>query len=100
MSKDEALWVVIRAAGLVFLVLTIVSLTSLVSVGTYWLYLSDIGMAVDAASPVSDGKLVAETTAKTLLSNRVGEFLLYGISAFYFMRKGNLVYRFISRERV
>ncbi|SDU15716.1 hypothetical protein [Halopseudomonas salegens] len=97
MSKDEALWVVIRAAGLVFLVLTVVSLTSLLSVGTYWLYLSDVGMVVDETSPVLSGKVMAEKTAKTLLSNRVGEFFLYGISAFYFMRKGNLVHRFVSK---
>ncbi len=97
MSKDEALWVVIRTGGLVFLVLVVVSLTSLVSIGTYWLYLSDIGIDVDGASPVSGGKVMAEATAKTLLSNRVGEFFLYGMSAYYFMRKGSLVHRFISK---
>lgn len=97
MSKDEALWVVIRTSGLVFLVLATISLTSLVSIGTYWLYLIDIGAGVDVGSPVSDGNVIAEATAKTLLSNHVVEFLLYGVSAFYFMRKGNLVHRFISK---
>ncbi|WP_150303890.1 hypothetical protein [Pseudomonas saliphila] len=94
MSKDEALWVVIRGGGVVFLVLTVVSLTSVVGMGTYWLHLGDI---VDAASSVPDGKMMAETTAKTLVSKSIGEFILYGISAFYFMRRGNLVHRFISR---
>ncbi|PKM04530.1 MAG: hypothetical protein CVV16_04900 [Gammaproteobacteria bacterium HGW-Gammaproteobacteria-6] len=94
MSKDEALWVVIRTSGLVFLVLAVISL---VSIGTYWLYLIDIGAGVDVGSPVSDGNVIAEATAKTLLSNHVVEFLLYGVSAFYFMRKGNLVHRFISK---
>lgn len=97
MSKDEALWVVIRAAGLVFSVMAVVSMASLVSVAAYWLHLSDISMAVEVASPASDGKRVALTTAKTLLSNRVGEVFLYGISAYYFMRKGKFVHRVISK---
>ena len=97
MSKDEALWVVIRASGLVFLVLAVVSLTSLVSIGTYWLYLIDLGAGVDGASPVSDGNMIAEATAKTLLSNHLVKCLLYGLAAFYFMRRGHLVHRFISR---
>lgn len=94
MSKDEALWVVIRGGGIVFLVLTVVSLASVVSMGIYWLHLSDI---VDAASSVPDGKMMAETTATTLVSKSMVDFFLYGISAYYFMRKGNLVHRFISK---
>lgn len=94
MSKDEALWIVIRGGGVVFFVLTVVSLASVISMGTYWLHLNDI---VDASSSIPDGKMMAETTAKTLVSKSMGDFFLYGMSAFYFMRKGNLVHRFISR---
>lgn len=97
MNKDEALWVVIRAAGIVFLVLALVHMVKLVSMFGYYVYVSDVFSVYDSMTDSLDGKKVAISTAKAMFSQNLSNVLLYGISSYYFMRKGRFVHNVISK---
>lgn len=90
MNKDEALWVLIRAIGLVFLVLAFVSFADIATIGSYLVYAKPV---VSSAS----GTDVAEMTAKTFLTKGISNFILYLIATFYFMRKGLFVHNVLSK---
>jgi len=90
MNKDEALWVAIRAVGLVFLVLSIISFAKILSSISYLIYAVDVIGA-------SSGAEVARKTAKSLVLKNASDSLLYVISAYYFMRKGGYVHGVLSK---
>ncbi len=90
MNKEEALWVVVRAAGVIFLVMAIISFGKILSSISYFIYAADV---IREAS----GAQVAEQTAKSLLSKSIGDSLLYVIAAYYFMRKGKFVHGALSK---
>ena len=96
MCKDEALWVVIRAAGLVFLVFTIISFVKLVSGFFYFFYMTDVFSAM-LIRDVSKAESVAVDLSKTLISNNLTNIILYGVAAYYFMRKGKFVHKVIAK---
>lgn len=90
MSKEEALWVAIRAVGLVFLVLAFIALTEIVSIGGYFIYVVE-----DIASSTS-GK-ITEKSVIALLTKGTSNFIMYSVAAYYFMRKGVFVHRILSK---
>ncbi|MGH1374663.1 MAG: hypothetical protein ACRBBW_21685 [Cellvibrionaceae bacterium] len=90
MNKEEALWVVVRAAGMIFLVLAIISFGKILSSISYFIYAADV---ISEAS----GSQVAEKTAKSLLSKSIGDSFLYALAAYYFMRRGKLVHVALSK---
>jgi hypothetical protein len=96
MCKDEALWIVIRAAGLVFLVLTIISFVKLVSGFFYFFYMTDVFSAI-LTKDVSKAERIAVDLSKTMISNNLTNIILYGIAAYYFMRKGKFVHKVIAK---
>ncbi len=97
MNKNDILWVVIRAVGLVFLVLSSVSFVRLASVFSYFIYASDIvanyGLPADSAA----GKEVAMNTVKAMAFQSFTNLMLYGVAAYYFMRKGKFVHSVIAK---
>jgi len=97
MNKDEALWVVVRAVGLVFLVLAVVDFVKLASMVGYYIYASDIFAAYVSISDTSDGQKIAMSSAKAMISKNLSSFILFGIAAYYFMRKGKFVHNVISK---
>ncbi len=90
MNKEEALWVIIRSVGLVFLILAFVAFTEIASSGSYFIYVAGV---IESSS----GAKVAENTVKALLTKSIGNFILYSIAAFYFMRKGLFVHNVLSK---
>lgn len=97
MSKDEALWVSIRAVGLVFLGLCIIYTAKLILIGTYYLYITDFVIFYNNISEAAEGEKMARQSAQKMLLDNSIEFILFAISANYFMRHGKFVHRVISR---
>lgn len=99
MTKEEALWVAIRAVGLVFLVLSIVYFAKVALSGIYYLYITDFALFLDDANmyEITKGEKLAQQTVNKILFDNVIHFILYGISSVYFLCKGSFIHRAISK---
>ncbi len=97
MTKEEALWVAIRLVGLVFLALSIIYFAKLALVSVYYFYITDFAIFYNSVSEISNGEEIARKSVQKIFLEHLIHVTVFVIAAFYFLRKGKLVHRIISK---
>ena len=96
MTKDDLIWVVIRGAGFVLLIMAILSLPAVVNAITWHYYAGDIGPGS------SENGRMFFATMRTQLISSVVYAIVYGALGAYLLRGGAWIHRllrYVSPER-
>ncbi|MCG7961897.1 MAG: hypothetical protein N0E54_04220 [Candidatus Thiodiazotropha taylori] len=89
MNKKEAIWIVIRFAGLFLAVKALMELPELLS--SLWFVFS---VGPDLVTETPGAKFAVKATLKETAYSLIA-IALYGLGAFYFLRRGKSVFNLI-----
>ncbi|MEW8073872.1 MAG: hypothetical protein AB2826_26005 [Candidatus Thiodiazotropha sp.] len=90
MNKNETIWIAIRLIGLFLAVKCVMELPELIS--SLWFVLS-VGSELVIETPGAE--FAVKATIK-VINNSLIAVALYGIGSFYFLRRGDAVYKLIN----
>ena len=98
MSKEELIRVIVRTAGLVFLVLAIVLVPKFLSEIFYYLYMSNdfsAAVALEHFRTREENGLHMKT-ARSMLLNSFTHIAIYLLSSWYLFKRGKFVQRLLG----
>lgn len=110
MNREDWIWVAIRVFGIYLLVLAVVALPGVLLFGTQAIFSrglwhsSPTMTATSQASNTPDATmdmaaLVAHANAMSRLVGSLGEVILFSLIGYYLVRRGNWLFKIISRRQ-
>ncbi|OFW09460.1 MAG: hypothetical protein A3G20_07015 [Acidobacteria bacterium RIFCSPLOWO2_12_FULL_59_11] len=90
MTKEDLIWVVIRATGFLLLVRAVLYIPEIASAGVWLSYLPD------PSGTATEGLRMSVGVERQHLISSILYVLIYGVLGLYLLRKGDWIYRLLS----